>query len=80
MITGDHKMTALAIAKELDIYRSGDRVITGDELEQMSDKALDEAVGEYHGVLPGLPAEKLRIIQALKRSGEVAAMTGDGVN
>lgn len=80
MITGDHKMTALAIAKELDIYRSGDRVITGDELEQMSDKVLDEAVGNTTVFSRVSPAEKLRIIQALKRSGEVAAMTGDGVN
>ena len=80
MITGDHKVTALAIAKELDIYREGNTVIAGDELDAMSDEELDQAVKTTTVFARVSPADKLRIIQSLKRTGEVAAMTGDGVN
>ena len=80
MITGDHKVTALAIAKELHIYRDGDTVVTGGELDAMSDDALDAAVGNVTVFARVSPADKLRIIQSLRRTGEVAAMTGDGVN
>lgn len=80
MITGDHKITALAIAKELDIYRTGDTVISGDELDVMTDCELDNAVKTATVFARVSPADKLRIIQSLKRTGEVAAMTGDGVN
>lgn len=80
MITGDHKITALAIAKELDIYRSGDTVVSGDELNEMTDGRLDEMVRTTTVFARVSPADKLRIIQSLKRTGEVAAMTGDGVN
>ena len=80
MITGDHKITALAIAKELDIYRAGDTVISGDELEVMTDPELDAVVKTTTVFARVSPADKLRIIQSLKRTGEVAAMTGDGVN
>ena len=80
MITGDHPTTALAIARELDIYRSGDSVICGDELARMSDAELDGRVGGTTVFARVSPADKLRIIQSLKRTGEVAAMTGDGVN
>ena len=80
MITGDHKMTALAIAKELDIYREGNTVISGEELDTMTDDELDDAVKTTTVFARVSPADKLRIIQSLKRTGEVAAMTGDGVN
>ena len=80
MITGDHKITALAIAKELDIYRDGDTVISGDELDNMTDDELDGVVKTTTVFSRVSPADKLRIIQSLKRTGEVAAMTGDGVN
>lgn len=80
MITGDHKITALAIAKELEIFRDGDTVISGEELDQMTDDALDGAVKTATVFARVSPADKLRIIQSLKRTGEVAAMTGDGVN
>ncbi len=80
MITGDHKVTALAIAKELGIYRQGNTVISGDKLDSMTDEELDEAVKTATVFARVSPADKLRIIQSLKRTGEVAAMTGDGVN
>ncbi len=80
MITGDHKVTALAIAKQLHIFRPGNTVISGTELDDMSDAELDAAVGNAVVFARVSPADKLRIIQSLKRTGEVAAMTGDGVN
>ncbi len=80
MITGDHQMTALAIARELGIYQEGNTVISGDLLEDMTDGALDLAVQTATVFARVSPADKLRIIQSLKRTGEVAAMTGDGVN
>ncbi len=80
MITGDHKVAALAIATELGIYRDGNTVVTGDELDQMSDADLDVAVKTATVFSRVSPADKLRIIQSLKRTGEVTAMTGDGVN
>ena len=80
MITGDHKITALAIAKKLNIYQNGDLAISGSELDQMSDQQLDEAVKRATVFARVSPADKLRIIQSLKRNGEVTTMTGDGVN
>ncbi len=80
MITGDHEVTALAIAKELDIYREGNTVISGEELDAMTDEELDHAVKTTTVFARVSPSDKFRIIQSLKRTGEVAAMTGDGVN
>lgn len=80
MITGDHKDTAIAIAKELEILYDGDTVITGDELDNMTEEELDKAVKTTTVFARVSPADKLNIIQSLKRTGEVAAMTGDGVN
>lgn len=80
MITGDHKITAVAIAKELHIWRQGDTVYTGAELEEMSDAEYDKAVVTTSVYARVTPEQKLKIVQALKRTGEVAAMTGDGVN
>lgn len=80
MITGDHKDTAIAIAKELNILQDGDTVISGDELDNMTDNELDEAVKTTTVFARVSPEDKLNIINSLKRIGEVAAMTGDGVN
>lgn len=80
MITGDHRITAATIARELGILREGDTVISGDELDRMGEAELDEAVRTAAVFARVSPADKLRIIESLKRNGEIAAMTGDGVN
>ncbi|NLV37069.1 MAG: cation-translocating P-type ATPase [Clostridiaceae bacterium] len=80
MITGDHKLTAVAIAKELDIYTQGDKVLTGAQLDQMDEKSLEEAVPEVSVYARVSPKHKLMIVRALKRAGNIVAMTGDGVN
>lgn len=80
MITGDHKVTALEIAKQLHIFREGNSVITGPELNEMTEKQLKEAVKTAAVFARVSPSDKLRIIEALQSNHEVAAMTGDGVN
>lgn len=80
MITGDHKDTALAIAKELDIWRPGDLVLTGSELEAMSDGEFERAAVKTTVYARVMPKHKLRIVKALKKAGYICAMTGDGVN
>ncbi|MGI6225984.1 MAG: cation-translocating P-type ATPase, partial [Peptococcales bacterium] len=80
MITGDHQDTALAIAKELDIWREGDEVFTGVQLEKMSEEELKKHVNDTTVYARVSPEHKLRIVGALKANGHVVAMTGDGVN
>lgn len=80
MITGDHAITAAAIAKDLKICRSGDRVYTGAELDGMDDNALARAVNEASVFARVSPRHKLRIVRAFQKNGHVVAMTGDGVN
>jgi len=80
MITGDHKLTAIAVAREVGIYRDGDMVLTGKELEKMSDEEYDKIVEKVTVYARVSPAHKLRIVQALKKKGHIVAMTGDGVN
>nr|WP_277998222.1 calcium-translocating P-type ATPase, SERCA-type [Zhaonella formicivorans] len=80
MITGDHQDTAVAIAKELDIWRSGDGILTGAQLEQMSDEELKKHVNKTTVYARVSPEHKLRIVAALKANNHVVAMTGDGVN
>lgn len=80
MITGDHKVTALEIAKQLHIFREGNSVITGPELNEMTEEQLKEAVKTAAVFARVSPSDKLRIIEALQSNHEVAAMTGDGVN
>ena len=80
MITGDHKLTAMAIAKELDIYKDGDRVLTGLELEGMNEQKLCMIADEVSVYARVSPRHKLMIVRALKKLGHVVAMTGDGVN
>ena len=80
MITGDYSLTAKAIASELGIYHSGDRIITGEELEKMSPSELEEAVGNTTIFARVSPRHKRRIVSALQKNKQVVAMTGDGVN
>lgn len=80
MITGDHKLTAQAIAKELKIYNDGDRVITGKELDKMSDTQLENVVMDTSVFARVSPNHKLRIVRAYKKRNQIVAMTGDGVN
>ena len=80
MITGDHVLTAEAIAKELGIYQKGDLAVTGAELEQMSDQQLAEAAERCTVFARVAPEHKVRIVQAFRQKGNVVAMTGDGVN
>jgi Ca2+-transporting ATPase len=79
MITGDYPGTALAIARDVGL-EPRDQVITGPELEQMSDEQLEERIGTVNVFARMVPEQKLRLVQALKARGEVVAMTGDGVN
>jgi Ca2+-transporting ATPase len=80
MITGDHKLTAVAIAREIGIYRDGDEVLTGDELARMDGAALAAIVEKVTVYARVSPMDKLKIVRAWKAKGHVVAMTGDGVN
>ncbi len=80
MITGDHVVTATAIAKELGIYLEGDMAITGSQLDKMSDRELDEQVEKISVYARVSPENKIRIVKAWQRKGQVVSMTGDGVN
>ncbi|MEG0272177.1 MAG: cation-translocating P-type ATPase [Hydrogenoanaerobacterium sp.] len=80
MITGDHKLTASAVAEELHILREGDTVLTGKELDEMDDAQLLRTAAKTTVYARVSPAHKLRIVRALKKQGNIVAMTGDGVN
>jgi Ca2+-transporting ATPase len=80
MITGDHALTAQAIAQSIGIMQKGGRVVTGAELSQLSDEELDKISNEVSVYARVSPEHKLRIVQSLQRHGHVVAMTGDGVN
>jgi magnesium-transporting ATPase (P-type) len=80
MVTGDHKLTGLAIARTLGIASEHNRAVDGSELEGMSDTELNDSLDQIAVFARVHPAQKLRIVQALQARGEVVAMTGDGVN
>lgn len=80
MITGDHRLTAWAIAKELKIWREGEDIYTGSELDELSDEKFNEIVKNTTVYARVTPEQKLRIVQALQKNGKIVAMTGDGVN
>ena len=80
MITGDHKNTALAIAKSLSICNNDDQVLTGDDLEKITDDDLEKKVEKVRVFARVSPDHKLRIVRAFKKNNNIVAMTGDGVN
>ena len=80
MITGDHVVTASAIAKELGILKEGDSAITGQELAALSDEELDQKIRHISVYARVSPEDKIRIVKAWQRQGEIVSMTGDGVN
>jgi Ca2+-transporting ATPase len=80
MITGDHKLTAVAVAREVGIYKEGDLVLTGTELDKLDDAEFEAQVEHVTVYARVSPEHKLRIVNALKKKGHIVAMTGDGVN
>ncbi|MCX7857878.1 MAG: cation-translocating P-type ATPase [Deltaproteobacteria bacterium] len=80
MITGDHKLTAVAVAREIGIFKEGDIVLTGEELEKISEEELEKIVDKVTVYARVSPMDKLKIVKAWKNRGEIVAMTGDGVN
>lgn len=80
MITGDHKLTAQAIAKSANIFKSGDLIITGAELDTMDDDVLAEKLKTVSVFARIVPEMKLRIVKVLQKNGNIVAMTGDGIN
>ena len=80
MITGDHKATASAVARELDILRPGDRTLTGAELDFLPQELLEEDIDQFSVFARVSPEHKMRIVNAWQKKGKIVAMTGDGVN
>ena len=80
MITGDHKITAMAIAKQLGILENENEALTGEELEKISDEELTKNIRKYSVYARVSPEHKVRIVKAWQANGEIVAMTGDGVN
>jgi Ca2+-transporting ATPase len=80
MITGDHKITAKSIAEEAGIYQKGDKIITGTEMDNMSDSEILKEINNVSVFARVNPEHKLRIVNLFRSQGKIIAMTGDGVN
>ena len=80
MITGDHKITAVAIAKRIGIFEDGDIALTGAELDALTDAELDDRITKISVYARVSPENKIRIVEAWQRKGNIVSMTGDGVN
>ena len=80
MITGDHKVTATAIAKQIGIFEEGDLALTGMELDAMSEEELDQKIDKISVYARVSPENKIRIVEGWQRRGNIVSMTGDGVN
>ena len=80
MITGDHKITAVAIAKRIGIFEDGDMALTGAELDALTDAELDDRITKISVYARVSPENKIRIVEAWQRKGNIVSMTGDGVN
>lgn len=80
MITGDHKVTATAIAKQIGIFKEGNLALTGQELDRMSEEELDTVLSDISVYARVSPENKIRIVEAWQKKGKIVAMTGDGVN
>ncbi|MEX0568281.1 MAG: cation-translocating P-type ATPase, partial [Candidatus Njordarchaeota archaeon] len=80
MVTGDHASTAKAIAEEIGLYEEGDKIVTGSDLDKMSEAELERDIMRIKVFARVMPEHKLKIVNVLKKKGEIVAMTGDGVN
>tara|TARA_Y100000031_G_C8240783_1_gene395596 strand:- start:143 stop:2824 length:2682 start_codon:yes stop_codon:yes gene_type:complete len=80
IITGDHSVTAKAVAEKIGLFKKGDLVLSGEEMEKLSDSELEKKIDKIRIVARALPIQKSRIVNALQKRGHVVAMTGDGVN
>ena len=80
MVTGDHKLTAIAIAKEIGLMEEGEEVLTGEEIEKMREEELEEKIEKVSVYARVAPEQKLRIVKAFKKKGHIVAVTGDGIN
>ncbi|HZX44408.1 MAG TPA: HAD-IC family P-type ATPase, partial [Candidatus Nanoarchaeia archaeon] len=80
LITGDHAVTTKAIAKNIGLFSKGDLVMTGEELDKMTDDALEKQIDKIRIIARALPIQKSRIVDILQKKGHIVAMTGDGVN
>ncbi len=80
MITGDHALTAKAVAQKIGLLEKGDEVLTGEDLDKLSDAQLEARIERIRVIARALPIQKTRIVDALQRRGHIVAMTGDGVN
>jgi Ca2+-transporting ATPase len=80
VITGDQALTTKAVAEQIGLFKKGDIILTGDEVEKMSDKELEAKIEKVRIIARALPIQKSRVVDALKKKGHQVAMTGDGVN